>query len=154
MSTNNGAFSNNAIFGNNSSFVDPNSSTFTVGNNLNVNDSGWSHTAYLFGHYATSTGRVYCGSYTAGNGSNVTVTVGWRPRFVLIKDVNSGYNWVMFDDVRGVGAGGTDRQLIINTTAQQSTVDAINFTDTGFVVTGGNTTVNDLSHTILYMAIR
>jgi hypothetical protein len=74
--------------------VTPGSSTFSVGPNFS---NGYTYINYLFAPIA---GFSAFGSYV-GNGSSdgPFVYVGFRPRFVMIKNA-TGYNWVLYDTAR------------------------------------------------------
>ena len=90
---------NQLRWGNNSTSVAPTSSVFTIGNSVDVNQSGSTYVAYLWAEVA---GFSKFGSYT-GNGvvDGPFVHCGFRPRFVLFK-IYSGYavNWYVHDSAR------------------------------------------------------
>jgi hypothetical protein len=66
------------LFGNGTTAVAPTDSYFTLGAFQYTNESGSTYIAYLF---ASLAGISDIGSYT-GNGSSVTVTTGFQPRFI------------------------------------------------------------------------
>ena len=88
-----------------------------------------------------SNGISKVGSYT-GNGnaigsSPLTITTGFQPRFLIIKRVNqSGWNWNLFDSVRGIGSGNDPRLRLNQSGAQQTSYDFVEATSTGFKVNG------------------
>ena len=147
----------------------PTSTEFTVGNYTAAlagnNTSGQTYVAYLFAHDAggfglTGTDNVIsCGSYT-GNGSATgpTVTLGYEPQLVLIKNATSaGYNWTITDNMRGFTAnssGGTTVQLLPNTTAAEANYYYVQPQATGFQVTDTSSGVNGSGDTYIYIAIR
>ena len=99
-----------------------------------VNENGSKHLSVLF---ASVSGISKVGSYS-GSASDVTVTTGFTPRLVLVKKVNQGAHWQIFDSVRGMGASGNDGQMTFNTNAaQDSSKDYVNTTATGFVMKAG-----------------
>jgi hypothetical protein len=73
------------------------------------NASGETYVAYLFAHDAGGFGTsgtdnvISCGSYT-GNGSSTgpSITVGYEPQFLLIKNASTSARWVMYDVMRGL----------------------------------------------------
>jgi hypothetical protein len=127
----------------------PTSSAFTVGTNDDVNQNGANFITYLF---ASLPGVSKIGTYT-GNGSSVTVTTGFQPRFILVKRTNSTGNWIYGDSARGLVAG-DDPFSILNTTAAETTnQDWVDVSATGFTVneTAANANVN--TGIYLYLAI-
>ena len=128
----------------------PTSSVFSVGTNNATNASGSTYVAYLF---ASVSGVSKVGSYT-GNGSSVTVTTGFQPRFILVKRTDSTGNWIVSDSARGLVAG-NDPYLLLNSTAAEDTdEDWVDISSTGFTVnqvTASNANVN--TGTYIYLAI-
>ena len=128
----------------------PTSSVFSVGTNNATNASGSTYVAYLF---ASLSGVSKIGTYT-GNGSSVTVTTNFQPRFILVKRTDSTGNWIVGDSVRGLVAG-NDPYLLLNSTAAEDTdEDWVDITSTSFTVnqtTAANANVN--TGTYIYLAI-
>lgn len=84
----------------------PDASVFTVGNEVAVNGSGYTHVAYLF---ADVPGFSKLGMYT-GNGypAGPFVSCGFRPKFLLLKRFNGSGNWFIFDAARNpINAAGS-----------------------------------------------
>jgi hypothetical protein len=143
----------------------PTSTTFTVehqtyASNTGNNENGQSYVAYLFGHDTSSDGMIQCGSYT-GNGSSTgpTVTLGFEPQWILIKNASSTGPWVVLDNMRGWPVTNdttyTDRMLWWNTVdAEYTSVKRANPTSTGFQIRQNNSQVNTNGNTYVYMAIR
>jgi hypothetical protein len=127
----------------------PTASVFTIGTAVEVNTSTDKYIAYLF---ATLPGVSDIGTYT-GNGSSVTVTTGFQPRFILVKRTDSTGNWIVGDSARGLVAG-DDPFLLLNSTAAETTnQDWVDVSATGFTVneTAANANVN--TATYIYLAI-
>ena len=129
----------------------PSATTFTVTGTFNiVNGSTVTYVAYLF---ASLSGVSKVGSYT-GNGSSVTVTTDFQPRFILVKRTDSTGNWIVGDSARGLVAG-SDPYLLLNSTAAEDTdEDWVDITSTSFTVnqtTAANANVN--TGTYIYLAI-
>ena len=122
---------------NTSSFneTEPTSTYFTVGTSSGVNTSGNSYINLLFSSVA---GISKVGSYT-GSSSALTITTGFSPRYVIIKNrTNTGNNWTTgwftFDTTRGWAAGNNDKRMRLNDTASQTTEDWTNPISTGFTI--------------------
>lgn len=87
----------------------PTDTHFTVGTSGDVNDPGQQFVAYLFAHNETVHGEeedqslIACGSYT-GNGSNITVNIGWEPQFFLVKAADQTADWVITNTLYRFGA--------------------------------------------------
>ena len=136
----------------------PTDSVFTVGNEYGVNQSGSDYVAYLFASDAGGYGDdgdeniVKCGSFSTTGSS--TVTLGFEPQWLMVKQTNGVAGWYMWDTMRGwtVGAAGSnnDPSLYANTNGAEVGygVSIGNPTATGFV------TENFASGDYIYIAIR
>jgi hypothetical protein len=139
--------------------IPPTASEFYVGTGTAMNNSSFTYVAYLFAHDTASDGIVQCGSYTGnGSASGPTVTLGWNPQWVLIKNTTSGAtNWVIFDTARGIVAG-NDPTLCPNTSNSENAVlpmaDHIDLTGTGFQLASDNANINGSGGTYVFLAIR
>jgi len=139
------------------------SSTFTVGQASGVNVVGGTYVMYLFAHNAGGFGLtnadnvISCGSYT-GNGSTVgpTVTLGYEPQFVMVKNSSNTANWVMLDNMRGMPdpAVSNDALIYANTSGAEISNNWMGITATGFYPYGANATVNASANNYIYIAIR
>jgi len=155
------AYTNSQIWNN----TEPTSTVFSLGTNSGVNQSGSTYVAYLFAHDAggfglTGTDNVIsCGSYT-GNGSNTgpVITLGYEPQWVMIKaSSQSGDNWRMFDNMRGMDVnttGSGDAILSANTSSAEAYTIRLSPTATGFQITDTAGDVNTSGATYIYIAIR
>ena len=137
----------------------PTSTTFTVEQDNSVNASGASYVAYLFAHDTSADGYIQCGSYTGNNTTGNSITLGWEPSWLLIKNATTGGTtddgWWIVDKVRGLTdlASTGDKTLQANTTAAEDTYSRIGTTSTGFELTSGGE-FNQSGDTYIYMAIR
>jgi hypothetical protein len=126
------------------------STTFSV--YADMAQSGWDWVAYLF---ATCAGVSKVGSYT-GTGALQTVNCGFTSgaRFVLIKRIDSGSAWYVWDSARGITSG-NDPYTLLNTNAAE--VTGTNYVDTdttGFQVTAAAPiALNASGGTYLFLAI-
>jgi hypothetical protein len=132
----------------------PTDTTFTVGNDSDVNASGATYVAYLFAHNAggfglTGTDNVIsCGSFTQSIGG--FVNLGFEPQWVLTKRTSGVDDWRLFDNMRGMTMG-DDSLLNPNLSAAENNSagnDYLNPQPTGF------TTIGFDSGTHIYIAIR
>jgi hypothetical protein len=143
--------------------IDTVSSTSIRINGTYLGTSGKTYVAYLFAHDAGGFGAagtdsvVSCGSYT-GNGSATgpTVTLGWEPQYILVKNASSTGDWNIFDNMRGIPTGSADPYLFANTSAAEATTngDLIDLTATGFQIKSTNSQVNTSGNLYIYLAIR
>jgi len=122
-------------------------------------DAGVDYVAYLFASNAGGFGLtgsdnvISCGSFTTDGSGNATVSLGYEPQWVMIKNSSStGYSWIVTDDLRGMVTWNNgvlySRQLTANTTnaEENSTVGP---TSTGFTVNNTAT-----SNNFIYIAVR
>jgi hypothetical protein len=114
----------------------PTDSVFTVGTDDDTNASGGSYIAYLFAHDNAADGLIQCGSFTTDSVDHATITLGWKPQWLLVKrsDSSSAADWRIIDSVRGVTDAGDAAYLEANTTdvEAQTGDDRYTFTNTGF----------------------
>lgn len=121
--------------------VNPTSSVFTVGDDSTVNASGGSYVAYVFGSDSSANGIIRAGSITA-SGSTISVSLGWRPQFVIIR-MQSGDPWLVNDAMRGVNS------LHPETASPQNDYASVSFNSTGFTMNSFGSGVNGA-----YLAVR
>lgn len=133
----------------------PTSTVFTVGTNADVNASGGTYVAYIFANNAGGFGLtgtdsvIACGTFW--DGIDPSVTLGWEPQWVLVKNTSTaGQPWDLYDNMRGWTATSSAQALYANTSAAEvtSTPD-VRLTATGFTPTG-----NWIGDHFLYIAIR
>jgi hypothetical protein len=148
------------------------STTFTINSSQAANLTGDSYVAYLFAHNAGGFGLtgndnvITCGSYIGSNnpsypdyGAGRTVTIGYEPQFVLIKNITlTGQQWLMLDNMRQFDNSSYGWIFPNSNGAEQSgTTDVyVSPTATGFRTYGNNSAVDGgtTSHTFIYIAIR
>ena len=124
----------------------PTSTTFNP-----VSTSG-NFVAYCF-HSVSGYSKI--GSYS-GSTTTVTVNIGFKPSFVMIKRTNQTRDWILFDTVR---SGGTsmDDYLTPNSSLAEIANSSIvvNATSTGFTIASGLWAgVNENGGEYLYMAFK
>lgn len=105
--------------------------------------------AYLF---ASLPGISKVGSYT-GNGTSVSVTTGFQPRFILVKRTSSTGNWVVGDSARGLVAG-NDPFVELNAAASETTnEDWVDVSATGFTINETTENLNVNAATYIYLCV-
>ena len=109
----------------------PTSTHFTLGNDGTVNSGGT--TRYIGFLFASVDGISKVGYYD-GQNSELTITTGFQPRFVILKRVSDQSDWHVLDTARGWGAG-SDQYLALNATQAQASHDIGAPTSTGFTLT-------------------
>jgi hypothetical protein len=114
----------------------PSSSVISVGTATTTNASGQDYIAYCFHSVA---GYSKIDSYTGTNSTGNSVTTGFRPGFVMIKNASASASWNIIDSTRSpfstTGNGQFQDRLFPNASSAESTnADVIEFTDTGFVI--------------------
>ena len=128
--------------------VAPTSTVFTVGSNHKSGASGENYIAYCF-HSVSNYSNI--GSY-AGNGTSQTVTLGFRPDFVILRKYDDNQDWFIFDSVRG-DTQPFDARLKANASGVETTSDTnIYATDTG--LNFPTASFNDSGKNFIYMAFK
>ena len=134
----------------------PTATQFVLGDSdQGVNRNGDDYIAYLF---ATANGISKVGGYT-GTDVDTDIDCGFSngARFILIKRTDGSGNWYLLDSVRGYNFG-TDSYTKLDTTDVATTGNMLNVESTGFNVsagagTNGNSTINILNATYIFLAI-
>ena len=113
-----------------------------------ANESGIDYINYCF-HSVSGYSKI--GSYTGnGNSSGPTVTTGFQPDWIMIKNTSLTAAWMIIDSVRG-----TSLLLQPQSSAVEENVGTpINFTSTGFQITDTNASRNRSGDTYIYMAFK
>jgi hypothetical protein len=127
----------------------PTSSVFSLGTSGGVNLSSKNFIAYC---WHSVDGFSKFGSYT-GNGSTdgPFVYTGFKPAFLMVKNVDGALNWVLWDNKRTpINPIGT--ALLPNATNADTTGFDIDFLSNGFKLRDSETTLNGSGNTIIYMA--
>jgi hypothetical protein len=143
-------------WGDNTNFIAPTSTNFTVSNDGQVNASGATYVAYLFAHNAGGFGLtgsdnvISCGSFTTDGAGDGSVTLGYEPQWMLVKESSGTGSWSLLDNMRGLPAGSfTDALLSANLTTAEADTNVAKINATGASFTNYNP-----SATVIYIAIR
>ena len=129
----------------------PTSSVFSVGasdaNNKNTNNI----IAYC---YAEKKGYSKFGSYEGnGNANGTFIYTGFKPSFVLIKNItDAGELWEMFDNKR-IGYNPKNHRLYASTNdAEDTSAERLDLLSNGFKIRTTGSHVNESGDTMIYMA--
>ena len=109
----------------------PTATQFRINTDNGVNNNNDTYIAFLF---ASVDGISKVGYYDGSN-SEQTITTGFQPRFVILKNVNSGGDWYVLDTVRGWASGNESYLLLQSGVAQYTDHDFGAPTATGFTLT-------------------
>jgi len=141
----------------------PSSTTFTATTQNTTNNSGYTYVAYLFAHNAGGFGAtgsdnvITCGSYVGNNTPGNTVTLGYEPQLVLIKNASDfGTEWILEDVMRQMDRTNSNF-LSPNSSAAESSAGMATIvpTATGFFLNNsGGGDFNYGGSTYIYIAIR
>ena len=124
----------------------PTSTSVSVGGSSWTNADDAQHIMMLF---ASVDGISKCGSWTGnGSASSRTITLGFQPRFLLLKRTDDSGDWLYYDSVRNSGQD----LLRMQTTQAQSTWHVINFETNGFEINTDSGGVNGSGGNYLYYA--
>jgi len=137
-----------SIFG--STFTRPTATYFTVGNTGETGTADKQYIAYCF-HSVSAYSKI--GSYT-GVTTGVTVTVGFRPDFLLIKSNSNTEHWAILDTVRGTGKVLNPNR---SNAESDSTLNTFTVSDTGFSFPHQDTAdamLNENGYTYIYAAFK
>jgi hypothetical protein len=128
----------------------PTSSVFTVGNSIYTNESGGTYVAYCFAEVA---GFSKFGSYT-GNGltDGPFVYLGFRPRYVMIKNSSAASQWRLVDTARSPYNLSVNSLRANDLPAENTSGFDIDLTASGFKIRGTGTDSNDSSNVYIYAA--
>jgi len=119
-----------------------------------VNNQNGSGTAYIVYAFKSISGFSKIGTYS-GSSSDVTVTTGFQPNYVLIKRTSGTSRWIVLDSVRNNFTSYLDPS---DSLAEQTDSEIqISVTSTSFVVPAGppaNVAINKSGETYLFMAFK
>ena len=109
----------------------PTSTLITLGAGTDTNGNNENIIAYCF-HSVTGYSKI--GTYTGNATSGLTITTGFRPAFLLVKEFGQGgENWYVFDSNREpLGELQTAIKLDSDAAEVSSSAKKVEFTSTGF----------------------
>ena len=124
----------------------PTATHFSLSQSGRANYTGYEYVAMLF---ASVDGISKVGSYT-GNGYARTITTGFQPRFVIIKNSTATGNWLTLDTTRG-WVSGSDKVIKLDSANPQFDYDLGAPASTGFTVPSG-ADINASGNNYIYYA--
>ena len=128
----------------------PTSTVFSVGNDGAVNASGSTYVAYCFSEVA---GYSKISSYEGLGGTNGPfVNVGFRPSFVMIKNVDSGSRWWVLKTSKIPGYNVVSNGLAVNDPQAEGSLSSIDILSNGFKIRNNGSYTNENNSTHMYMA--
>ena len=130
--------------------TDPNSTTFTLGNDGAINGSGGNYIAYCF---AEKKGFSKFGSYTGnGNADGTFIYTGFKPAMIIIKGTAINTEWILSDNKRST-YNAVQNTLTVNTSDAEGTgTDRFDFFSNGFKLRNTGANFNTSGGTYIYMA--
>jgi hypothetical protein len=139
----------------------PTSTVFSLGTDATVNANGGTYVAYLFASNAggfglTGTDNVIsCGSYT-GNGSATgpSVTLGYEPQWVMIKNTTNATPWIMLNNMMGLALTATNTLIANADYSETAQSTYFTLTATGFQISTTDSDINATGSNYIYIAIR
>ena len=127
----------------------PTTTTFSLGTNSNVNNSGNTYVAYIFAEkQGYSKFGVYGGN---GNADGTFVNLGFKPAFVMWKRTDATNNWMMGDNKQTLFNPQNNMMRADLNNAQLST-NPVDFLSNGFKIRLSGNAFNNSSGTYIYMA--
>ena len=133
--------------------TEPTENSFTIGATSPVNSpNNEDYIAYCF----HSTDNQKIGSYTGTGVNGNSITTGFQPRWILIKNTTSGTNssWWMIDAVRNPSNPRNNRLVADQNFAETTYTPAnLNFDANGFTLDGSYHGTNANGNTYIYLAI-
>ena len=130
--------------------TDPTSSVFTISNDGEANRNGDDYIAYCFAPIPGFSKFGVYGGTALTNGP--LVQTGFRPAWVLIKNISIVENWLLFDSARDPVNGVVDYLLPNDTGSESSSQVWLDFLSNGFKIRATNSAINGQQHSIVYMA--
>jgi hypothetical protein len=126
---------------------------FSLATDSTVNQSTWTYVAYCFAEVA---GYSKFGSYVGNNSADGPfVYLGFKPKFVLIKDTGTVGNWWIGDGTRSTYNVVSESLLPNLANAESSAYNECDFLSNGFKwrATDANSLPNNVSgNTYIFMA--
>jgi len=127
----------------------PTSTVINLGGQTGSNGPSNSMLAYCF---AEKQGYSKFGSYTGnGNANGTFVYTGFKPAWIMIRDT-AARSWIILDNKRNTFNVVNNRLFPDSSDAQNTSVDAADFTAQGFKIRSTNSSVGISGNTYIFMA--
>jgi len=129
--------------------ANPTETVFTTGYSSRTNINGGTFIAYCL-HSVEGFSKI--GAFT-GNGAPTFVYCGFRPAFVLVKNIDtSSHHWVLYDNKRDPDNDGSEKYTYWNTSAGENTAARVDFVSNGFVGRANNYDISQSGVKFLFIA--
>ena len=132
----------------------PTSTVFSVGDSQPVNSGHGNE--YVALAFRSVTGYSKFGTYTgdASTDHSLSVTLGFKPAFLMVKRTDSTGNWVMVDSARNPNPNDIDFYVKADNgdVQSQQSGELFKFTSTGFTLGANLADINANSGTYVYLA--
>ena len=129
---------------------------YLIDSDLNkFNNSTGEYIAYLFANDTSANGVIRSGIYS-GNSSltGPVITLGWKPQFLLIKNMDSASNWLIYDNTMDAVNSRTVTLSPDVTSGVNPSAPLMDFLTTGFQPKATSYVINNSGDNYLYLAIR
>lgn len=129
----------------------PTSTNFSVGASTTLNTNTNEYIAYLF---SSIPGLIKVGSYEGNGSSNGPfVYTGFKPRYLMVKSLQSSTNWLVVDTERD-GLNVTAAPLSPNVASVENTfIFEADFLSNGFKIRNSGVDANGSGQTIIFLAV-
>ena len=128
----------------------PTASLINLGTDSDVNQSGQTYIAYCF---APINGFSKFGTYTSnGNANGPFIYTGFKPAWVMIKNVSSTAIWMLYDNTRDVDNPNTKALIPNDTNVEDVNAENMDFLSNGFKCRTVGVKMNNSSNVFTYYA--
>jgi len=137
--------------GNNFYTAKPTASLINLGTDVDINQSGQTYIAYCF---AEVKGFSKFGTYTSNGHSNGPfIYTGFKPAWVMVKNVSSTSEWMLYDNKRDSDSNPNTKALNPNQSyAEDANAENVDFLSNGFKCRGTGVKLNNSSNVFAYFA--
>ena len=131
------------------SYTAPTSTTIGLSGSGDSNGNGRTMIGYAF-HSVQGYSKI--GTYTGNsNADGVFVYTGFRPAWLMVKNMSAGQSWWMWDDAR-IGYNGANYRLRADADTAEDADSKVDFVSNGFKFRDGDNAWNYSGNDFLYMA--
>ena len=128
----------------------PTSSLINLGTDPDINQSGQTYVAYCF---AEVQGFSKFGTYTSnGNADGPFIFTGFKPAWVMVKNVSSTSAWMLYDNKRDPANANTKSLMPNLNNAEDVNAENVDFLSNGFKCRGTGVKLNNSTDTFAYFA--
>lgn len=131
--------------------TEPTTAVFSIGTDTGVNASGGTYVAYC---WAEKTGYCKIGKYKSNDQdfpNSPFIYTGFKPQFIMFKNISTAANWVMTDDKRRT-YNPTNKKLYPNSADAEVSDEIANLLSNGFKLDNSTGDLNASTHEYIYAA--